>query len=213
MFGPKLRIEYDGFGVSLVPIKKEWLDLYAEKMSSLDINMYTNGLFGYVREDEEEWYNRNREDKDCATWAIVPDGCELPVGTTSIHGINKIGGCHTGIIIFEKSWWGRGVASRAHLIRTWYASDMLARMMIESSVRVDNHASRKALERVGYVVVSDPVRNGYRNGKYIDTYSLLWINPERVSILYPEGLPAKYIESVERARVALVRARQLVQLI
>lgn len=214
MFGPKLRIVYDGLGVSLVPGKLEWAAYYAEMMSSLKVNMWTNGMYGLTEVNEREWLERQSADKFGVSWAIMPDGCELPVGNTGLHGVDAITRtCSSGIIIFDPAWWGKGVASRAHLIRTWFAADMLNRLTIQSTVRCENDASRKALERVGYTATGTIPRNCYRNGVYVDTYTLAWINPSGVTILYPDGLPEMYREGVGKAEIALNKAHQFIQVL
>lgn len=211
MYGPKIRVEYDGLGITLVPARLEWAKHYAEMMSSLRVNMWTNGLYGFTEADEREWLEKTAKDPKGVSWAILPDGCDLPVGNTGLHGIDPITGpCTSGIIIFDPTWWGKGVASRAHLARTWFATGMLNRWMIHSTVRDQNEASRKALERIGYTVTGRIPRSAYRSGVYVDTLNLTWLNPSRVGLLYPTGLPEEYVAGVERAKVALEKAGRVV---
>ncbi len=217
MFGPVLRIKYDGLGISLVPLKREWMPEIAERMT-LSIRMYTHGVFALTPEDEFEWYEKARQKEDSVHWAILPDGCDFPVGTTGLGQIDPISGsCGSGIIIWDKDWWGRGVASRAHLIRTWYAADWLNRLTIYSSVRVPNPASRKALERVGYTQYAITPRDDYRNGNFLDTWNLVWMHPEKINVLYPDPdndpVPEMYLPGIERAAIALNKARDLVQIL
>jgi RimJ/RimL family protein N-acetyltransferase len=214
MFGPKFRIEYDGLGISLVPFKKEWTTEMADLMSSHDVHLYTMQTRGFTSEDEQDWFDRTREDKSIYVWGILPDGEDTPVGITNIHGIFFThNSCGSGITIYKKEWWGKGVASRSHLIRTWFAADVLNRFVISSEVRVPNIASRKALERIGYITSGIQLRDGYRDGKFFDTYVLSWLNPERINLLYPEGIKdkgKKFHCGIERAQAALNKARKMV---
>lgn len=214
MFGPKLRIEFDGFGVSLVPPKLEWAGYYAEMMSSAKVNQYTHALYGFTEADEVTWMESTSKDPGKVVWAIVPDGSDIPVGSTGLHDIDSIGqSCVSGIIIFDSAWWYKGVASRAHLVRTRYAADTLARLTIRSEVRAPNEWSRKALERVGYSVTGITPRSTYRSGQYLDTLLLTWLHPEKVDLLYPEGVPEEYLPALERAKIALEKARNTVQIL
>ena len=214
MYGPKIRVECDGLGITLVPAKLEWAGHYAEMMSSLKVNMWTMGLYGFTEADEREWLEKTAKYPKGVSWAILPDGCDLPVGNTGLHGIDFVtGSCSSGIIIFDPTWWGKGVASRAHLARTWFASDMLHRLTIHSTVRDQNEASRRALERVGYTVTGRIPRSAYRNGVYVDTLNLSWLNPARTSVLYPDGLPVEFEAGVERAKLALEKARKVVAML
>jgi len=212
MYGPKLRIEYDEFGITLVPPKVEWAGYYAEMMSSLKVNMWTNGLYGLTEADEREWLEKSAKDPKGVSWAIMPDGCKLPVGNTGLHDISLVNGsCTSGIVIFDPEWWGKGVASGAHIIRTGFGADNLGRSTINSTVREVNEASRKALERVGYAVTGKVLRNCFRDGEYYDTLTLTWLHPERINLLYPQGLPPEYTGAVERASQVLKKARDLVK--
>ena len=226
MFGAKLRVvREDGFVITLRPYTKSEIENIADPMSSSLVSIYTGGLSGKTEEDQREWFDKIRQDKNGYVWAIVPDGCDKPVGTTSINNLdNVLFSCSTGIIIYDLVWQSRGIRKLSHLGRTWFASDVLNRSSIHTHIINGNEPSQRALESVGYFVTGKYLRGMYRpdlvlgqdfipHGVYNDTLVFTWLNPERIGILYPEGLPAEYFEGVERARVALARARQLVQLI
>lgn len=211
-FGPAMRCEFDGFGITLNPPKKEDLPLFSEGLSSVRVNMYTGTLFAQSIENEQEWYEKRRKDDDNVHWTITPDGSDEIVGITGLHGIQNVhGGCSSGIIIFNTDWWGKGVASRSHLARTMFAANFLNRNTITSMVRRDNKASRKALERVGYGVTGCSPCTAFRGGEFLDTLHLTWINPTKLSMLFPKGLPKNYRKSVENARIALEKASEVVQ--
>lgn len=216
MFGPKLRLAYDDYdeqAVTLAPTRREWLAEAADRLSSLRVRMYTNGLYSVTPEAEEDWYQSAGKERDSVEWGIFVKGEDKPIGATGLHDVDQFGSCLSGIVIWEPKWWGKGIATRAHLIRTWFAANFLNRSTIRSMVRVENEASRKALEKVGYTVTGIEPRTVYRNGKYIDTYRLVWFNPNRMNILYPEGTPLEYEDAVERAGLALRRAQDLVQIL
>lgn len=212
MFGPRMRIEYGGFGITLRPFNDADLSYAAEGMSNFEVLIYTKQLGGKTLEQEKEWYKKTADSPTDWVWAIQVDDQEYAIGVTGIHGVRSAShSCTTGIIIWDKSYWGRGIASRAHLGRTLYAADDLNRFLIESSVRFPNEPSLRALERVGYNRTGVSPRTAKRAGRYLDTYHVAWIHPEMISVLYPEGLPEEYREGVERARIALEKARQVVE--
>ena len=137
----------------------------------------------------------------------------MPIGVTALHDIKAIdGSCKSGIIIWDQAWWGKGVASAAHLGRTLFAADTLNRCLIRTSVRSDNAASRKALERVGYYVWGTEPMSGFRQGKYISTDHLLWLHPDRRDLFYARGVyPPQVIDTaLYRAKTALDQARTVV---
>ena len=209
MFGINLRIVHNGQVILLRPFSRKDLPTLVEHFASMRIHMYTKGLFAQTLENEEEWYERNRKDDSVCSWAIQPEGYDFAIGTTSLHHLNsKLNSCSSGIIIWDSSWWNKGVASAAHLGRTLFAADYLNRFTINSSVRVPNNASRKALERVGYTIWGTEPIDAFRAGNWIDTHHLKWIHPEKTSVFFPDGTPNKYIDGVEKAKIALDLARK-----
>lgn len=215
MFGQPFRIEYGGLGVSLVPYEKEWMADLAKGMTSLEVCLYTLQTQAFTYEDELEWFDRKRKDEGSYTWAIVPDGCEKAVGMTNLHHFQDVtNACSSSIIIYDRNWWGKGVASRAHLIRTWFAADIKNRFSMTTQVMEPNDGSRKALEKVGYFVTGKDWASAYRDGKFINLLNLSWLNPDRITLLYPDGieeLPDFVKSGIERARVSLDKARSLVK--
>jgi len=210
MFGMNMIVSYDGFSVSLRPLSAADLPNLVKHFNSMKVHMYTMGLFAQTLENEEDWYNKNRTDPTSCLWAIVPEGTDSPVGITGLHNIDVNGSCTSGIIIWDTSWWGKGVATRSHLARTLFAADYLGRSTIKSAARIANKGSYRALLRLGYNKVGIEPRTFLRAGKYLDTQIFCWINPERVNILFPEGLPKKYEKGVLAAGKALSEARKTV---
>lgn len=210
MFGMKMRVSYEGFSVNLRPFRREDLPVLVEHFDSMRIHMYTMGLFAQTQESEEEWYERSRKDPNSCLWAIVPEGQQTAVGTTGLHNIDLWGSAVSGIIIWDTSWWGKGVATRAHLARTLFAADYLQRLTIKSAARISNKASNKALMRVGYNKTGVEPSTFCRGGKYLDTQLYCWLHPERIDVLRPNGLPRRYKKGVQRAQVALAKARSVV---
>jgi RimJ/RimL family protein N-acetyltransferase len=211
MFGFTMSIIYRGMEILLRAPKKQEMPLLVKGFGSLKIQMNTAQTSARTEEDETEWYEKQRTSQNKATWFIVPKGNDQPVGVTSLEGIDQFGSCTSGIIIWDSAWWGKGVASAAHLGRTLYAADYLNRSRIDSSVRVVNPGSLKALLRIGYTVWGTEPRSAYREGKWGDTYHLTWLHPERVNLLYPEGIPECFKEGLEKAQSALALAREIVK--
>src|SRR3989344_1756290 len=209
MYGVTMKVEHNGLAVVLRALRKEDVPILVEHFSSMKVHMYTNGVFAQTLENELELYEKNRKDPDGVTWAIQPEGSHSPNGVTSLHEINsRENSCSSGIIIWDPSWWGKGVASAAHLARTLFAADYLNRFVIRSSVRVANEASRRALERVGYTVWGTEPVCIQRANEWLDTHHLIWFHPERVSTFYTDAAPQMYLPGIDRARIALELARR-----
>jgi RimJ/RimL family protein N-acetyltransferase len=213
MFGLNIRVSLKGFTVSLRPLSKADLPTIVANFNSLKIHMYTKGLFAQTLENEEEWYEQNRKDRNSCLWGIVPEGGSEAIGITGLHNINNVHGtCVSGTIIWDISWWGKGVTTRAHLARTLFAAAYLRMMTIKSAARLDNPASVRALTRAGYNKIGIEPVTTFRNSRYLSTQLFTWINPDMVSVLYPEGLPKRYKKGVQLAEEALALAREVVSL-
>lgn len=207
-----MKIELDDLTVLLRPPSKEDLPIVSLGISSLASTLYTHQFFAQPLENELEWYDRHRNERGSCVWGITaPDKEDVLIGVTSIERIDLSNSCTTGIIIWDRYWWGKGVATRAHLARTLFAADVLNRFTIRSSAIVRNEASVKALLRVGYSIVGREPRVAYRQGEFLDLYTMCWFHPERINLLFPEGLPAEYREGVQKASQALERARKVVE--
>ncbi|OGD83957.1 hypothetical protein A2572_00170 [Candidatus Collierbacteria bacterium RIFOXYD1_FULL_40_9] len=214
MFGIKMQVTTKKISVLLRPGTKEDIPELVKHFSSMRVHMYTQGLFGQTLENELEWYDKTRSSQEGCTWFIQPQGSKVAIGVTSLHKIDTWdGGCSSGIIIWDTNWWGKGVASAAHLARTLFAADFLNKYSIRSSVREDNQASRKALEKVGYTVWGTEPVDAYRSGKWIKTHQLKWFRPDKHQFYFPDGLPELFTPGVARAKIALQTARQVVEFI
>ncbi len=209
MFGVTMIVLHKGLEVKLRAFSKEDLPTLVKHFSSMKVHLHTKGMFAQTLENEEEWYDKRRTDPECCLWAIQPTGSDVPVGVTGLHNlVSRENSCYSGIIIWDPKWWGKGVASTAHLGRTMFAADFLNRFSIRSTVRVVNEASRKALEGVGYTVWGEEPVDDFRDGKWLDTYHLIWLRPSSVNFMFPQGVPQKYIQGVERARLTMEIARK-----
>lgn len=214
MFGITMKIAHGETKITLRALKREDIAELVEHFSSMKIHMYTKGIFAQTLENEYEWYEERRKSQDDVTWAIVPDGQEKPIGVTSLHNINnRYNSATSGIIIWNSNWWGKRIASSAHLGRTMFAADYLNRWTIKSSVRVPNDASRKALEGVGYAIWGKEPCSIPRASDWLETYQLKWFHPERTGLLFPQGTPEEYRVAVEKASKALETARRVVSFI
>ncbi len=213
MVGPKLYIKTKEVGVTLAPYKREYSELFADLESSLAVHEYTAGPYGRTKEDEDELFEQIRKAPKSVSWVIIPDGQKDPVGYTAIHNITNDGSCSTEIQIMDQKWWGKGIATQAHLIRTWYAVNSLSRNIMSSSLAENNIASRKALESVGYFVTGKKLRNYFAHGVYSDGLQMYWLNPKRINVLFPEGLPREYEQYVEKAKEVLTLAEKNIKIL
>lgn len=213
MLGFGMRVELDGIDIELCAPTTELLVHVVGGMQSLNILMYTAQVSAKSLEDERAWFEKVRTEQESMVWFIRPAGSDIPIGVTALHNIDNLGTCTSGIMIWDKTWWRKGIATRAHLARTLYAADYLNRSVIHSSARTENPGSVKALQRAGYTLWGTEVCSGYRKGEWLETAHLTWLHPDRTGMLFPKGVPELYREGIEKAKIELNLARQVVALL
>jgi RimJ/RimL family protein N-acetyltransferase len=98
------------------------------------------------------------------------------IGFTGIHGIDwRLRLATTGTVIGEKSAWGKGYGTDVMRIRTKFAFEILNLHRLQSEARIDNIASQRALEKVGYKREGTARKKLYYGGRWYDTilYAIL----------------------------------------
>ena len=157
-FGPIMRFSVGTLRIELAPLNKEVLgEFVSPGMQQFEVRKYTSSHVAPVLEDELDWYERVRTNKDSLVWGIwvIDKDTRTLIGVSSLFDI-KIDHIHqatSGSMIFRKEYWGRGIASAAHKARTWYAFQHMGLHRIMSAVIQGNGGSLKALTRSGYTKV------------------------------------------------------------
>lgn len=215
MYGFKLEVyfedkrqgkENDVTGILLRPPARTECQLIANGLQSLHVCKYMAMRHAQVLENEEEWYDEQRQNKDDVIWLIVPQGSEVPVGITGIHHfLNPAMRGTLGIVIWDPSLWGKGIATRVHIGTTWYAAKHLGLNTLDATVREANIASRKALEFVGFMPIGFSHFDDFRMGVFQNTNHLEWYNPFREDFLFPDGVPEDFSNGVLTAAELLTK--------
>lgn len=212
MFGVKMQINTEKASVLLRPASKNDLPELVNHWSSIKVHLYTMGLYGQTLENEEEWYDKTRKSDSECVWFLQPKGHKHAIGVFGLHSIHRLHNtCTAGLVIWDQSWWGKGIASATHLGGMVFAADFLNRLKIEATIYTENSPSLVPAERVGYTKWGTQPLHTFRAGRWMDAYHLIWLHPEKYHFYYPDGLPEKFAAGVERARVALDTARQVVE--
>jgi ribosomal-protein-alanine N-acetyltransferase len=166
MLGPTLT----GRLVSLTPIQPDYLPNYCRWFADPEVSAYILGFSSPTLKQEEEWLERMAQSEKSVVWAILAEGRH--VGGTGLHEIHwQSRHAQSGILIGEKDCWGKGYATEAMMLRTSYAFEQLGLEKLVTHVFMENVASRRALERVGYREVGVHRRHFYRHGHWHD----LWV--------------------------------------
>ncbi len=189
-FGPIMQFEVNGLKVELAPLSKEVMGEFVARangggMQQFSITRYMGMGNAPVLEDEEEWFEKNRQAKDSLNWGIwiVEGTARTLIGNSAVFNIGKEGHTPfirqaiTGSMIFRKDFHGKGIASAAHKARTWFAFTQAGVHRLKSAVIRENVGSRTALERSGYTFVYLERNEQFSDGRLRHMDNLECLNP------------------------------------
>jgi RimJ/RimL family protein N-acetyltransferase len=147
---------------------------------------------GVSRRQEDLFFEQIETKRDSDfVWAIV-DETERHVGFIGLHGINWRNRWATGgLLIGERSAWGRGYASDAVRVRTRFAFGELGLHRIEGHTM--NPAMKRVYEKCGYKHEGVARKKFWRDGRWHDAelFAILeedWFEStalDRVDIVVP----------------------------
>lgn len=167
MLGPIIH----GTHISLVPHQTEYLDTYRRWFADTEVTRYMLLRFPPSAGQEAQWFERMSTAPDVIGWAILLNERDLLIGSTGLQDIDwRNRHAHSGIMIGEKAYWGKGYASEAMRLRTAYAFHELGLEKVLTNVIAENHASRRALEKAGYRQCGLLRRNRFFDGGWHDEW-------------------------------------------
>lgn len=116
---------------------------------------------------EQKWVNDTIFNSKDIRLAVCDAKTEKYIGNvylTDINYVNRTAESH--ILIGEKEFWGKGIASEAYLLLLDYAFNEIGLNRIEARVLESNFASRKLHAKCGYTEEGIKRCAIYKNGTY-----------------------------------------------
>jgi ribosomal-protein-alanine N-acetyltransferase len=99
----------------------------------------------------KDFVTEMRRGPDNYLFGIVLVETERHIGNIKVGAVNHIHKhCEVGYFIGDREMWGKGIATEAISLATQFAFERLELHRCAAVVDVDNPASARALERVGY---------------------------------------------------------------
>jgi RimJ/RimL family protein N-acetyltransferase len=177
-----MKLKVGELNIELAPLTKESLEAFVTPgLQQASITRYLSRQTAPVMEDELEWFDKVRANRDALTWGIwVIQGDERTlIGNTTLMDIERkhIHQATSGSMIFDRAYWRKGIASHIHKARTWYAFQHMGLHRIMSAVIQGNEASRKALEKSGYRLVYVERNTQFVDGGLRHQDNLAVLNP------------------------------------
>ena len=169
--------------IELAPLRRDSLSsLVSPGLQSHIVARYWGAESAPTIEDEVWRYDYIRTSKSTMTWGIwLNEGSRKLIGLTNFHKIEHgrtgLKQARSATLISNRAYWGRGIATRVNMARTWFGFTELGITRIRSSVAQSNIASRKALEHCGYVHIGVERNAGYSDGALYHEDKFECVNP------------------------------------
>jgi RimJ/RimL family protein N-acetyltransferase len=158
-----------GERVGLRHPRAENLEAYLAWLNDLDVLQYVMRVRPMGRAEEEEWLaNLHKRPDDLVLEIALLESGEA-IGSCGFHRIsssNRSAGL--GILIGDKSYWGRGYGREAMKLLCGYGFDLLNLNRIGLSVYAYNERAIRCYERVGFRHEGRRREARFWNGKYWD---------------------------------------------
>ncbi len=129
----------------------------------------TAGLFPQTMEKLERYFSSISNDQYGVYFAIVDKSNGKHIGNAKLENIDWINRrCEFGILVGEKSYWGKGVATEATALAVEYAFTKLNLRKVQLEVVEDNIAAVKCYEKVGFKKEGLLREMNHFRGKYLN---------------------------------------------
>jgi RimJ/RimL family protein N-acetyltransferase len=139
--------------------------------------IYT-GQYPTSMKDLKDYVNASTKSTSSAFFAICDNRNDLHIGNIKLESFDHASRtCGLGLIIGNKSYWGKGVGSEACELVIRYAFDRLNFRKITLIVFSNNTAAFNLYKKMGFVVEGVLKQHIFSDGKYVDKIFMSLFNP------------------------------------
>jgi len=129
----------------------------------------SRGIYPQTLEAQRRYYESLSGSKTDVVLAIVDRNNDQHIGNVGLHQIDPVHRTAVlGIVIGERSGWGRKIGKRAWAAITRYGFEVLNLHKICATVIEGNEPSLRCALAAGFVVEGRQVRQMYKHGVYLD---------------------------------------------
>jgi len=146
-------------------------ETYVNWLNDDEVNRYLEVRFGipHTLDSTKEFVKMNYEDASNHFFAIMLKKDDRHIGNIKVGPINKHHGfAEIGIMIGEKSAWGKGHGTEAIKLATQYSFEKLGVHKLIAGFYDVNMGSRKAFEKAGYSQEGVLTKKFRCEGRYVD---------------------------------------------
>lgn len=156
--------------VLLRPLEERDLDqLYGYKNDPAIMSLLVGFGAGYSRKGLVEWLERHTGRQDEILWSIAEKTTDRCIGYAGLYNIDgRTRSCTFGILIGDKSFWGRHAGTEATGAVLEYAFRQLNLRRVALTVLAANARARRVYEKIGFEVEGLLKQAEFRDGSYLD---------------------------------------------
>lgn len=172
---------FTGELVTLGPIQRDYLPRYVEWLNDWQVRRFLAPTLPHplTMEDEEAWFNRQREDGDARHFAILTLGEGRLIGNCGLHSIDWTNRHAVfGIFIGDKDYWGKGYGTDATRALLRFAFEEAGLHRIELEVFAFNQRAIRMYEKVGFRIEGTRKQALYREGAWHDEHIMAILRDE-----------------------------------
>ncbi len=170
-----------GDKVELGPIEREYLPKYVEWLNDWEVNSFlAPGVPASMNlEDETDWFERRRQDKNSMVFAILALPERQLIGNCGLHDLDwKNRKAVFGIFIGDKNYWSKGYGTDATRTLVRFAFQQLGLNRVQLEVYDFNPRAQRAYEKAGFRRDGILRQALYRDGKFHDIYLMSILREE-----------------------------------
>jgi RimJ/RimL family protein N-acetyltransferase len=180
---------FTGELVTLGPIQREYLARYVGWLNDWEIRRGLAPVLPhpYTMEDEEAWFNRQRQEQDARHFALLTRGEGRLIGNGGLHRIDWTNqNALFGIFIGDKNYWGKGYGTDATRALLRYAFEEANLHRIELEVFAFNARAIRMYEKCGFRIEGTRKQALFREGAWHDEHIMAILRDEWTA-LYRKG--------------------------
>jgi len=160
-----------GTNLTLRAVIRDDLPHYVQWFSDPDVTRHLLWFKPVNMDVENEWYERQLKDSTTLNFAIVITATQKHIGSVSLGRIDhKNQVAELGIVIGDKSEWGKGYCREAIRLLLAYGFNTLNLNRIYLHVFTENIAGKKCYEHCGFKLEGELREANFSNGNYINHY-------------------------------------------
>ena len=172
---------FNGELVTLGAIQPDYLPRYVEWLNDWQVRRFLAPTLShpYTIQDEEEWFNRQRNEQNSRHFAILTRAEGRLIGNCGLHQLDWTNRHATlGIFIGDKNYWGRGFGTDATQTLLRYAFQEANLHRIELEVFSFNQRAIHMYDKCGFKLEGTRRQALFREGQWHDEHIMAILRDE-----------------------------------